>query len=237
MFHEPITSINIVAFAITEKRSEIDTYSDIAGIDACKAGWMIATVDEVFVVPQLSVQRFHRVGIDMPIGLIDGPPRECDRAARKYLASARSSVFPAPPRAALACTDYRSALAAARAATGRGISKQTFNIMPKVAELDRLIDPQNEDLVVEVHPECTFKMLNGERSLPPKKTVDGQALRRRLLAEHFDIPRGAPPGAAIDDLLDAFAALWSVTRYQRNEHRVFGDGSRDPRGIEMRIVC
>ena len=198
---------------------------------------MVATDDEVFVLTTLSLERFARVGIDMPIGLIDGPPRECDREARKYLADARSSVFPAPPRAALTCGDYRSAVAAARTATGRGISRQTFNIMPKVAELDRLLDPNNEEFVVEVHPECTFRMLNGERSLPSKKTSDGQAVRRHLLAEYFDIPPSAPRGAAIDDLLDAFAALWSVNRYQRNEHRVFGDGSRDSRGIEMRIIC
>jgi predicted RNase H-like nuclease len=128
-------------------------------------------------------------------------------------------------------------LVEARSATGRGISKQTFNIMRKVAELDRLIGPEHEDLVIEVHPECSFKMLNGDRSLPSKKTVDGQMIRRRLLSDHFQIPAESPRGAAIDDLLDAYAVLWSVIRFRRNEHRVFGDGSRDPRGIEMRIVC
>ena len=215
----------------------INSCGDIAGIDSCRAGWIVATADEVCVLTQLSLARYACVGIDMPIGLVDGPPRECDREARKYLADARSSVFPAPPRAALTCADYRSALAAARTATGRGISKQTFNIMRKVAELDRMIDPTNEEFVVEVHPECTFRMLNGERSLPSKKSVDGQAVRRHLLAEYFDIPPNAPRGAAIDDLLDAYAALWSVTRYLRGEHRRFGDGSRDSRGIEMRIIC
>ena len=198
---------------------------------------MVATLDGVFVLPRLSLQGLVRVGIDMPIGLIDGPQRECDRQAREYLTTARSSVFPSPPRAALTCADYQSALAAARAATGRGISRQTFNIMAKVAELDRLIDPQQQGRVVEVHPECTFRMLNGERSLPSKKTIEGRSVRRHLLADHFDIPLRPPRGAAMDDMLDAYAVLWSVGRYQRNEHRVFGDGSRDTRGIEMRIVC
>jgi predicted RNase H-like nuclease len=209
----------------------------MAGIDGCKAGWIIATPDAVFVAPSLELQHFACVGIDMPIGLVDGPPRACDKDARKYLAEAGSSVFPAPPRAALTCTDYPSALATARSATGRGISKQTFNIMRKVAELDRLIGPQHEDAVIEVHPECTFKMLNDERCLPSKKSFEGRAIRRRLLTKHFHIPAESPPGAAIDDLLDAYAVLWSVSRFQRNEHRVFGDGSRDGRGIEMRIVC
>ena len=212
-------------------------YEEVAGIDGCKAGWVVVTSDDVFVIPSLNRDQFDRAGIDIPIGLIDGAPRACDIEARRYLGSAGSSVFPAPPRVTLACTDYRSALDAARAATGRGISKQTFNIIPKVAEVDRLIDPANQDVLVEVHPECTFKMLNDERSLPSKRTAEGQVLRRRLLAEHFDIPAGAPPGARLDDLLDAYAVLLSVSRFARNAHRAFGDGQRDSRGIQMRIVC
>jgi predicted RNase H-like nuclease len=209
---------------------------NVAGIDGCKAGWIIATVDDVFVMPRLNLDQFDCVGIDIPIGLTDLSPRACDREARRYLASARSSVFPAPPRAALTCADYRSALEAARVATGRGISKQTFNIMTKVAEVDRLIDPEKPDRVVEVHPECTFKLLNDDRYLPSKRTAEGQLLRRRLLADHFDLPAIAPPGAALDDLFDAYAVLWSVNRFARGEHRTFGNGERDSRGIEMRIV-
>lgn len=212
-------------------------HDKIAGVDGCKAGWIVATLEDVFVISSLSVDQFDHVGIDMPIGLTDGPPRACDTAARRFLGSARSSVFPAPPRAALACTDYRSALEVARGTSGRGISKQTFNIMRKVAEVDRLIDPANPDALIEVHPECTFTMLNGDRSLPSKKTVNGQLVRRRLLAECFDLPTKAPTGAALDDLFDAYAALLSIGRFQRNEHRSFGDGQRDARGIEMRIVC
>ncbi|MDP9464792.1 MAG: DUF429 domain-containing protein [Actinomycetota bacterium] len=215
----------------------MNNQNDVAGIDGCKAGWIMATANGVRVLPKLNFQSLSRAGIDMPIGLIDGPPRACDIEARKYLGRAGSSVFPAPPRAALACTDYQSALAAARSATGRGISVQTFSIMRKAAELDSLIDPANQDLIVEVHPECAFKMLNDEQGLPSKKTGDGQIIRRRLLTEHFDVPSVAPPGAAIDDVLDAYAVLWSMRRFQRGEHRVFGDGRRDTRGIEMRIVC
>ncbi len=109
--------------------------------------------------------------------------------------------------------------------------------MAKVAEVDRLIDPEQPDRVVEVHPECAFKMLNDERNLPSKKTAEGQLIRRRLLADHFDLPASAPPGAALDDVFDAYAVLWSVTRFARGAHRIFGDGERDSRGIEMRIVC
>jgi predicted RNase H-like nuclease len=207
------------------------------GIDGCTAGWIIASVDRVLVIPQLRFCEFEFIGVDMPIGLVDGPPRACDLVARKFLGRAGSSVFPAPPRAALAYSDYRAALAAARSATGRGISKQTFNLMPKIAELDQLINPTNQHMIVEVHPECAFKVLNEGEGLPSKKTAAGQDLRRRLLNDQFDIPAKPPRGAAVDDLLDAYAVLWSAQRYRRGVHQQFGDGRCDDRGIEMRIVC
>ena len=210
---------------------------EIAGIDGCRAGWIVATLGGVAVVPTLHLERFTLVGIDMPIGLIDGPPRACDLEARKFLGRAGSSVFPAPPRAALQHSDYRAALAAARAATGRGISKQTFNIMAKVTELDALIQRSDQHRIIEVHPECAFTTLNDGTPLPSKKTAEGRRLRRQLLARHFHVPPRAPAGAAPDDLLDAYAVLWSAQRYRRGEHRVFGDGQCDARGIEMRIVC
>jgi predicted RNase H-like nuclease len=210
---------------------------NIVGIDGCKAGWVVATLDGAFVLPKLQLETFELVGIDMPIGLIDGPPRVCDIAARRFLERARSSVFPAPPRAALECANYPDALAAARAATGRGISKQTFNIMAKVAELDRLIDATNHTSIVEVHPECAFKMLNDGSAVPSKKIPAGLGIRRELLSGHFDVPATAPPGAAMDDLLDAYAVLWSVRRFELGQATLFGDGQRDARGIEMRIVC
>jgi predicted RNase H-like nuclease len=109
--------------------------------------------------------------------------------------------------------------------------------MRKVAELDRLIDASNQHSIIEVHPECAFKAMNCDEKLLSKKTFEGQNARRRLLSEHFDVPSTAPRGAAIDDMLDAYAVLWSVRRFQRGEHRTFGDGQRDARGIEMRIVC
>ena len=210
---------------------------NIAGIDGCRGGWVVASTDGVRVLPALTFAGFDLVGIDMPIGLIDGPPRACDVEARRYLRPRGSSVFPAPPRAALKCAEYNTAVALARRATGRGISRQTFNIMPKIAELDLLIDDSNQGCVIEVHPECAFRALSAGEVLPSKKTGAGQAFRRRLLADHFDLPSRVPSGAALDDVLDAYAVLWSTFRFLHGEHIVFGDGQRDERGLEMRIVC
>ena len=44
-------------------------------------------------------------------------------------------------------------------------------------------------------------------------------------------------GARFDDVLDAYAVLWTTERFARGEHVSFGDGARDERGILMRIVA
>jgi predicted RNase H-like nuclease len=219
----------------TTKRSDLVR---LAGIDGCRSGWIYATSDGVNVMTRLRLDDYDLIGIDMPIGLTDDGPRRCDVEARKFLGRRGSSVFPSPPRSCLTCTDYQSAHSTARLTTGRGISVQTYNIMAKIVAIDLLITAADHHRVIEVHPECSFKMLNNNRDLPSKRTVEGQTIRRELLGEHFTgISSHPPSGAAIDDVLDAYAVLWSVRRYQRDKHHTFGDGGRDRRGIEMRIVC
>ena len=44
-------------------------------------------------------------------------------------------------------------------------------------------------------------------------------------------------GPELAILLDACAVLWSVHRYAAGEHRTFGDGAVDARGLPMRVVC
>jgi len=208
----------------------------VAGVDGCRGGWIIATTAGVRVSARLDAGGVTHMGVDMPIGLSDAGPRVCDIEARKFLGRDGSSVFPAPPRAILGCVDYRTALDVARSTTGRGISKQTFNITAKVAELDWLIQSGTDCEIVEVHPECSFRTLNAGEPLPSKKTALGQELRRQLLAAHFDLPP-PPRGAAPDDVLDAYAVLWSTMRFRSDVHRQFGDGQLDDRGIPMRIIC
>ena len=80
------------------------------------------------------------IAIDMPIGLSDAGSRECDVAARKLLQPHGTRVFPAPPRAALAhADDYEAACRASIAATGKSLSKQTWNLLRSIAEVDRYL--------------------------------------------------------------------------------------------------
>lgn len=67
------------------------------------------------------------VAVDMPIGLTESGPRDCDRVARRLLGwPRRCSVFSAPVRSVLGIGDDREACDAHRAVGRRGMSRQAF---------------------------------------------------------------------------------------------------------------
>src|SRR5207248_8623660 len=105
----------------------------------------------------------------------------------------------APRRALLACRDWADA---------SGVSRQAFNLLPKIAEVDALVTPTRQSQVREVHPELAFAALAGGVPMAwPKRTAAGRA--ERLAALHVaDVPRLR--GAAPDDVLDALAVLASM---------------------------
>ena len=127
----------------------------IAGVDGCRAGWVVVRgsvehstggslrIDSIVVAPTIAplVQdaSIDLVAIDMPIGLPDDGPRECDRACRAALGPRRSSVFPTPVRSVLEAADYGDALDRSRRVTGVGLSVQAWNLVPRIAELDEFL--------------------------------------------------------------------------------------------------
>jgi predicted RNase H-like nuclease len=189
------------------------------------------------------------IAIDIPIGLSDDGPRACDLAARRLLGRPRaSSVFPAPCRGALRAATYRRACALSRRTLGVALSLECFNIVPKIREVDALITPARQRFVREVHPELVFALLSGTGLglAPPKRTPDGERVRRRLLrrvAPRFDPEavrrRLGPSRVCRDDVIDAVACLVAAARIRRGEARVLPDGTvpRDARGLRMEIVA
>ena len=115
----------------------------VAGVDGCRAGWVwfkvevtsLATSVEVVDLLKLLSDRpsdLACLGIDIPIGLLDGS-RACDKVARRLLGQPRgSSVFPAPCRAAVQAETYAEASVINRQKTGRGLSQQAFHIGSKI---------------------------------------------------------------------------------------------------------
>jgi predicted RNase H-like nuclease len=212
-----------------------------AGVDGCRAGWVVATRAGAWMVEKIAdvvAMNFAVIGIDMPIGLPNGELRECESEARRFIAPRGSTIFTTPPRACLDATDYRHACEIARAITGKAISKQAWNILPKMREIDSVVTSGDSDRIIEVHPECSFAAMNGGRVLPSKQSHDGIALRTASIERVLGPTPAAVRGARRDDVLDAYAVLWTAERFARGTHRVMPAGSdqRDDRGLPMRIV-
>jgi predicted RNase H-like nuclease len=223
-------------------------------VDGCRAGWLVvgARLDPSGEFGQLSWSMeleaasfidADLVAIDMPMGLAADGPRSCDQQARALLGPRRSSVFPSPVRAALGAVDYREACDLSFAASGRKLSKQAYNLLPKIRQLDQLLlaNPGRSDRVHEVHPELAFSQWNGgEPMAHGKKTAAGAAQRQALVEAQFPglalkIRKGvAKSQLADDDILDAIACLWSARRLFRQGALVLG-GERDSCGLPMRI--
>jgi predicted RNase H-like nuclease len=166
------------------------------------------------------------------------------------LGARQSSVFSVPSRAAVYAADYAASCTAALATSDppRKVSKQLFNIAPKIREIDAVLraDHGLVSRVFEVHPELAFWRLNAGRSLDlPKKVKSrchepGLALRRRLLIA-AGLPAAvvearAPKGAGPDDLIDALACAAIARRLRAGLARPFPDPPpRDAYGLPMAI--
>jgi predicted RNase H-like nuclease len=236
----------------------------LAGVDGCPGGWFAAFVrpsggDAVlgifrrFADVLSAAQRPAIVAVDIPIGLperagIGG--RIAERLVRPLLGQRQSSVFSVPSRMALQTADYHAACAVALATSDppRKVSKQLFNIAPKIREVDALLraDPLLISRVFEVHPELAFWRLNGERALTEPKKVKsrcyepGISLRRTLLIGagfRAAVVNVIPPkGAGPDDLLDALACAAIARRIHAGLARPFPDPpDEDAMGLPMAI--
>lgn len=222
----------------------------VAGVDGRRGGWVVATVDVPHGVdesPARLVSLEYRetlaslldeearvIAIDMPIGLSDDGSRACDVAARRILRPHGSRVFPAPPRAALPyITDYEAACAASRAVSGKALSRQSWNLLAAISEVDDLAD---DECLVECHPELAFALMNGHPVDERKKTPEGRARRLDLLRRW--LPDLDDPAYG-DDGLDAIACAWSAARIASGAADTLPAGSlrRDGRGRPMRICA
>ena len=201
------------------------------GVDGCRDGWVAVAIDdggfiEAAFEPTLArvFERFPEAsafGVDIPIGLVDAA-READAAARAFLSGQASSVFSAPARRALEAESFADALAASREATGRGLSKQSFHLFPKIREADALLP---DERLHEVHPEISFRLMHPDAAPAGRKKTWGGLMERlaRLRGEGIVLPNALGPadGVGIDDVVDAAGAAWSARRIARGEERRF----------------
>jgi hypothetical protein len=72
--------------------------------------------------------------------------------------------------------------------------------------------------------------------LPPKRTPEGRHARRAALAAEFGPIDVTLPGARVDDVLDAYALLWTAQRHVAGASLCLAGHEVDGRGLVMRII-
>lgn len=233
----------------------------VAGVDGCKRGkWIgalmrfgdpmsliIRVVDSLAEIVD-SPERPQVVTIDMPMGLPDkvgrfGRPPE--QMVRKIIgARLQAAVFSTSCRDVVYAPDYTTAIALSRRAETQPFAPSPVAnaIMPRIRQVDALLRQRPEliDKVFEVHPELIFCLLNNQPLTNSKHEADGLVYRRKLLIDAGvpeEVAWGKPPQhAAVDDVLDALAAMVAASEIQAGRGKPFGeDGDKDRFDIPIAI--
>jgi len=237
------------------------SYVEFVGVDGCPAGWVAVALTGdgrlgYQVLPTFDAVLCQHpralILVDVPIGLREAGPEErlCDREARRLLEQRRSSVFPAPVRAALCAADYEAASRLNRERTDgrRGLSRQSWAIVPKIREVYEHLAGRHQPspLVREMHPELCFWALNEGRPLRHnKKTQEGYhervALLSRLVAGSVrlveTVLREKRRGIVRrDDVVDALVGA-VIARLSGGDLKTLpGVPERDSAGLPMEMV-
>jgi len=170
------------------------------GIDACKFGWIAIVIDKsgefefskhsTFPSIISTYPNAEKYLVDMVIGLADkNHPREVEQLVRQKLKPNRTStVFTPPCREAVYEKTYEAAKKKNITITGKSISIQAWNVVPKIREIDEFI-LKNKNLrskIKEAHPELCFASLNNGTTMQFKKSIkEGEEERLALLSLFF----------------------------------------------------
>ena len=207
------------------------------GVDGCRAGWFAVLLEgenendcswKVELFPEFSClvdflknnygQADPLILIDIPIGLkTGGGERLSDLGARSILKARKSSIFPVPCREAIYAETYEKACEVNERLTGKRISKQAWNIVPKIRDVDSFLVENNNfrEKVREVGPEICFQSFTGFPMKFPKKKVEGFLERKEALGNvctfadevvEYALSKYRRKDLAKDDILDALAA-------------------------------
>jgi len=218
----------------------------VVGIDGCPAGWFGFYIDDAdnynFAVHE-SLNKLvlalpaDLYFIDMPIGLNTvNSQRQCDIELRKLLPRGlKSSVFSPPVKAALYAKSYQEACALNASKTGKKISLQAWNIMPKIKALDRFLktNPGYRTIFFESHPETTFYHLNrGVQLHSNKRNKTGIAERIHLLkwlwqksevVFHSIIADTLRKHLKADDIVDAMVLALAARKFYPQNYLILPD--------------
>lgn len=239
------------------------------GVDGCRGGWFAVFLAaengqqcdwETGLFPSFSSlidflkmnygQVEPLILIDIPIGLENGGygERLSDIGARGILKARKSSIFPVPCREAVYAENYEKACEINKKFTGKSISRQTWNIIPKIGDVDAFLT-KNEvfrEKVRETSPEVCFQAFTDFLMKYPKRSQIGfsekmKALKSICLAADkiadSALSRYRRKEVSKDDILDALAAAITAKMGQRYGFQyVPGEHEKDSEGLNIQMV-
>lgn len=227
----------------------------IAGIDGSKGGWVCVSgyqnnfkelkFEKLKGFNDIKSKDFNLVLVDIPIGLdidLKKGGRIVDKLARKELLTNKSSIFNAPSRLVLEAKNYEEANKINKN-KGMGLSKQSWNLVKKIKEVDEFIKNSNKTIIFESHPEIIFQVMKKDKVSTKKKNEEGIIERRNLLEKNgFNkvfLEKNLCAKDSFykkDDFIDACSLFWSANRAMaKTEVKIPNDIVLDSEGIIMQI--
>lgn len=177
-------------------KSEPDDFLCI-GVDGCRGGWIAAVLNK----GKLEIEKFYKIEdmikkythfnellIDMPIGFASSADEiRPDAAARKMISSRSPAIFSAPGRDSVYAVSEEEQIKKNKESLGKGLSRQTMAIIPKMRELDVFLQTNEEykNVIKESHPEVCFARLNGSVVMSKKSKADGLEERLCILRQYL----------------------------------------------------
>jgi len=227
----------------------------IAGIDGSKGGWVCVSgyennykelkFEKFKEFSDIKSKNFSLVLVDIPVGLdidLKKGGRIVDNLARKELLTNKSSIFNAPTRLVLDAKNYEEANKINKS-KGMGLSKQSWNLVKKIKEVDEYIRNSNVTIIFESHPEIIFQIMKKDKITTKKKNDEGIIERKNLLEKNgFNkvfLEKNLSARDSFykkDDFIDACSLFWSANRaIASTEVKIPDDIVLDSEGIIMQI--
>jgi len=234
----------------------------VVGIDGCRFGWLIIAINFEGDFKVAKYADFESILkdfpdakkylVDMVIGLASSSiERNIEKMARTKLKPFRhSSVFTPPCRAAIYKENYADAKIENIEITGKSISIQAWNIVPKIIEIDQFLLKNKSFLhkIYEAHPEVCFAGLNKGLPMKEKKSKpEGIMERMELLQKLFPksnsiLEKGQKDflkkEVKNDDIVDALALAVTGFLGEKSAYQFISDTpvKQDVHGIDMKMI-
>lgn len=228
------------------------------GIDGCKGGWITAILEKGELRIEkykniteviINYENFDNMLIDMVIGLPSNMTQyenRPERSARRIIAPRTSTIFPVPSRQAVYENSEEVQIKANKQALGKGLSKQTMAILPKMREIDEFIhkNVRYKNVIKESHPEVCFARLNGFVVMTKKAQVEGLTERVHILSRYlpeltlqYITEQAMVLKCNADDIVDAICLTVTANLDLQGKTEVIPTNVHmDEKGLKMQMI-